>query len=362
MNNKTILEVYGMRPVTNSAVPDKLYTTGIGSLPLVSPDLLVGLELEIENLPEGLNHVFGGLFRVDTDGSLRNNGREAITLPMKAKFVENLLSVFFSKNHITRDNYSDRCSTHVHVNCQDLTIDQVRAIALVYQATERLLFAYIGEERENNIYCIPWYQAGFTTRSMEEMGVLSTFDVKVRNWIKYTALNLQPLRNYGTIEFRHLRGTCDVKEIVTWLNIISSIVEYGKKHSYEAISKLIMDMNTVSNYDQFLRDVFGEYAGILMIPLNYQTMLSIGVVDTKLMLMKPPVKKTATKVATPQEWWETVAPVAMTNLDELFQAEAARTAEIRAAEQQIRDRMERARATPRTNTGTTEGPRITARF
>lgn len=280
MKEKTVQAFWGMNDVSRYMLADGNYRTG--SLPIVLPDHIVGIELEIEGLPEGLDFRHG--FNVDSDGSLRNNGLEAISHPTKAKFLEWTLTNIFTRNKITEANYSDRTSTHFHINMQDKTIDQVRSVALTYQTVERSLFNFIGEDRENNIYCVPWYQAGFTSGMLDKL--VKATDVNVRTWQKYTALNLLPLRDKGTLEFRHLRGTCDVKEIINWLNIVLSIVKYGVSHSYDDVSKIIMDMNTVSNYDQFMREVFGEHAELLTRYSNCQRLLSQGVVDSKLMLMK----------------------------------------------------------------------------
>jgi hypothetical protein len=287
-----INKLYGVGNVAHLMLNDANYT--IGATPMVMPELVVGLELEMEGYPEG-DLETNDLFTVEQDGSLRNGGIEAITRPTKAKFVECLLGSFFADNQTTEANYSDRCSTHVHVNMQDMTLDQVRSIALVYQTVERLLFeAFIGEARENNIYCVPWYQAGFTTASMDKL--IANFDLNIRTWVKYTALNMLPLRERGTIEFRHLRGTCDVAEIIKWINLISCIVKYGSTVPYDEIATSIKGMNTDSTYEGFLRAVFGEHADVFAALPNYQETLAYGVVDSKMMLLQIG-KKQAVKAA-----------------------------------------------------------------
>lgn len=284
-----LIELFGYLDV-EKLVPknvEKYYKTT--ATPIADPETYVGLELEIENVPEGLSNM-GGLFSIVADGSLRNNGKEAVTLPMRAKYVENLLTTFFRKHAITQDaNYSDRCSVHIHVNAQQFTVDQVRAITLTYQTVERLLFTFIGEDRENNIYCVPWYQAGFATGAMEKL--LADPNANLRTWQKYTSLNLLPLRERGTFEFRHLRGTCDVNEIINWLNLCLSIVKFGRDNAYADVSKIIMEMNTVSNYEQFIHSVFGQWTHLLTNSPNYQALLATGVVDSKLMLRTSKSKK-----------------------------------------------------------------------
>lgn len=283
-----IRELWGMVPVQTLA--DKQYQEG--QLKVSHPNLLVGLELEIENLPID-SLPFAGV-SVTEDGSLRNNGRELITNPMKVKYVERLLRNIFTGCGITQTrNYSDRCSVHVHVNVQDCTIEQLQTILLTYQTVERVLFGWVGEEREGNIYCVPLYQTTITPYFIEKLKKSAGGAIE-EGWQKYTALNLLPATQQGTIEFRHLYGTCDVPTIINWINLISSVVEYGKQVSYKELSKNILGMNTVSNYDQFLEAVFGEHTFLLKKD-KYRNMLSVGVVDSKLMLQVP--KKEAKKTA-----------------------------------------------------------------
>lgn len=294
MTQKTILQYYGVGAVERLMTSSKEFVKG--EMPCLDPERIIGIELEIEGgIANTLQWWPTDVMMLTEDGSLRNGGREFITVPMETQYAEKLLAKFFKKNAIKQEtHYSDRTSVHIHVNAQNLTIDQVRAVALVYQTVERLLFTYVGEERENNIYCVPWYQAGFTTYAMDKL--LNNHGQVTRNWVKYTALNFQPLREKGTMEFRHLRGTCNVEEIVIWINLITAIVKYGESHGYDAVSKLIMAMNTVSNYEAFVRDVFGEYYYVLTKAPNYQMLLSEGVVDSKLMLIKEP--------AVPKKEWQ----------------------------------------------------------
>lgn len=280
----TVLELFGQRPVeTRLMYKDSKYKGWEGDIPLVAPDLIMGLELEIESFGDYDDFPFG--CNVTEDGSLRNGGREVITLPTKTKYLQRVLENVFKKHNITPANYSDRCSTHVHINVQDFNPDQLKNVALTYQVVERLLYKWVGEEREGNIYCVPWYQTNLNQTLVDQL----TRDITrtCRRWIKYTALNLVPVQEQGTLEFRHLYGTCDVNIIMKWVNILASLVEYARRQDHTALSECILNMNTVSNYDMFLRDVFGQTAELFTALPDYKAVLGVGVVDTKLMLMKP---------------------------------------------------------------------------
>lgn len=278
----TILEVFGLRDV-------KPFNSKHGEhkdVPL--PNQIVGLELEIENWEpvdtDGRSHTFGGFTFVE-DGSLRNSGIEAISKPVAVKHVEDLLTAFFDHFKINVFNYSERCSTHVHFNILPLTIEQVSTICLVYQTVERLLFEFVGNDRDDNIFCHPWYQCGMNYNIVHRMTNEGP-DMVFRRWQKYTAMNLIPAATQGTMEFRHLHGTCEVRTIMDWIKLISSIFAYAQNNTLDACKAQIVNMNTVSNYREWMDSVFGKYSELLKFP-GFEKEISVGVIDSKLMLAKP---------------------------------------------------------------------------
>lgn len=256
---------------------DKNYKTS--DLKVVSPETIVGVELEIENFTSRTDRVVGMTAHVD--GSLRNNGIEFVTLPTKLKYLDALLQSFFTIYPITEANYSERTSVHVHVNCQNLSAKQIAGIALVYQTFERMLFNFIGQDRANSIFCVPWYQASNTINLSK---IIEGADFRsLRRWQKYTALNLLPLTDRGTIEYRHLYGTCDKELIMRWVNIITSIHSFGSRNQLEKIKEVIKELNTSSAYNIFLTDVFGQYSDFLKVE-GWQLAMEQGVIDSKIML------------------------------------------------------------------------------
>lgn len=292
----SVIETYGLTPVETFTIAKKHCKTA--STPMRQPDLYVGAELEIENFPGGIDPTpYSGAFRFEQDGSLRNGGIECITLPVQTQYLENLLEKFYNTCKISQEkHYSDRCSTHIHVNVQDMTFDQLRTVFMVYQVVERLLFAFVGNNREENIFCVPWYQSGLTANIVDKLKANPDGNV-VRRWQKYSALNLLPIRSQGTLEFRHLHGTCDVQLILRWVNMLASLIKVGKEHQYDTIKDIVLNMNTISNYDMFLDMVFGPLAPIFATLPACHPSLSRGVVDAKLMLLPDKVGEAAAKEA-----------------------------------------------------------------
>jgi hypothetical protein len=107
-----------------------------------------------------------------------------------------------------------------------------------------------------------------------------------KDWHKYTALNLNPLSTYGTIEWRHMEGTCDLEKIILWLQIIGSIYAYATSMEYEDVLKSVIGLNTTSQYNTIFSLVFGRFAEQLKYP-GYDIDIEDGVLNMKYSIAAP---------------------------------------------------------------------------
>lgn len=268
---KTILELFNLTPVK-----PRNYSKVI---PVENPDtsLVYGVELEIENCVAYNEWGTVGI-TVENDGSLRNNGKEFITDPMTYSNMLLCLNRFFNKAKLTNENYSDRTSIHVHCNVQDLTMEQVGTILLLYTAFESLLYAFAGGERDKNIFCVPWNE---TNISYNYITRFAQGDYTApRQWQKYTGLNVRPIETQGTIEFRHMPGTYDVAKIGQWLRIIGHLFAWARKNSFTDTREIIVNLNTTSEYFAFLEGVFRADVQYLLCP-GFEQHLEAGVLGVK---------------------------------------------------------------------------------
>ena len=298
----SILQLLGLTPVkpftSSKAVP----------LPCADPALLMGLELEIEGIPVDPSELYVSGMGGEADNSLRDNeygrGWEFITRPATFSVAAHTLSQFFAKAKLSQErNYSERCSIHVHANVQDLTPEQLKSVCLLYQVFERLFYSYAGEDRDKNIFCVPWSE---TTLTHTLIDTLLDANLKgFRNWQKYTGLNLIPVQTQGTIEFRHLPGTCDLSRIFDWMNLIGSLFVTARNTPFEEIKSFIVNVNTTSEYKHLVHRVFGEWARVLDMPYM-DTQLEEGVLDVKYMLLSADKPKVPTKLRFND--WAALAP------------------------------------------------------
>jgi hypothetical protein len=184
-------------------------------------DFFTGIECEIES-----NHGFQTFpnFNTTEDGSLRNYGYEYISIPMKKK---PLLTAFqylqaTIKLNDRKEAFSPRTSTHVHVNCRSLTIEQVQTIVFLYALYEEFFFSIVDPSRRGNIHCVPLTETFLP--SIYRTGLYNLY----KKWHKYTALNILPLGKHGTLEFRHLQGTDDSVLLEEWISTLNNLWELGK--------------------------------------------------------------------------------------------------------------------------------------
>jgi hypothetical protein len=239
---------------------------------------LIGIEVEVENINQlgQINHSW----RVERDGSLRNNGQEFISKPLKPEQVETAIEHLFDaldKNA----HFSPRTSVHVHMNCRELTFMQVYNIVLLYQCFEDLLYGFAGRERKKSIFCVPIgntnYYNGFRRACSSDQLVA---------WSKYTGLNIAPLREYGTVEFRHLRGTNDKQVIYKWLHFLYKLWSYAVSQSTDKLEAMIVHYSNNRNFNDFGEIVFGSDFADLVGTTNYNKTMVEDLAISKLFMSK----------------------------------------------------------------------------
>ena len=220
---------------------------------MVQPNYIFGVEVEVENVPypEILPH-HTSYWNITQDNSLRNAGYEFVSMPLKAKYLENALNQL--KNSLPNSaDFSPRTSVHVHMNVRDLTIEQISSLVILYITCENLLFNWVGHERDKSVFCIKLLETNYRK---DILHLLDSVSYIVHHWNKYTALNLHPICSIGTVEFRHMEGNIHIPRILTWINFLSCLKSYTKTTSIQKLLHTVMNLNSSSEYKPFLESVF----------------------------------------------------------------------------------------------------------
>lgn len=249
----------------------KLYEkkSGLSSRKMIDQTCYVGIEVEVEKVPP-FDSIFG--FRAVEDGSLRNNGMEFVSVPIRGQNIHYLLHALMAKLGKGAE-FTERTSIHVHLNVRRMTVEQLVTLLITYIVVEQSLYRFIkraGFERSRNIFCVPLSESQHYLGVPYLIYLLKNNDIGAllnnihHYWRKYSGLNLLPIHTQGTVEFRQLGGTKDVDVILDWVNIIQCLRVYALSHNLDEVKAQLFELNTNSNYYQFLQSVFGRYAEYMM--------------------------------------------------------------------------------------------------
>jgi len=222
--------------------------------PGINEELRVGIEIEYENLRIGPNV---NLWGVTTDGSLRNNGIEYISIPLKVEEIPtalgNLRSALLGSNPIPHT----RCGLHVHLNMRPRTVGEVYSFIASYVLLEPTLFGKFCPDRLLSAFCVPLYLNNNTlsaaNASLEACRNGSGSLSQILSTSKYGALNLASLARFGTVELRQLPSTLDFIRIQEWIDTLLRLYNNATEYNDPLrITELYDVMGLSAMQDRFL--------------------------------------------------------------------------------------------------------------
>lgn len=249
MAGKTIQEYYGLPKIQAVSELAEQYRYDLPDR--VDCERAVGIEVELENYI--LTKAPSSAWIQKGDGSLRNNGVEYVTNPIEARLAPDMLYNLLHESLSKEVCFSPRTSIHVHVNVLDLTTEQVITAVMLYAAFESLFYKYTGRGRIKNIYCVPLMDTTLLTGINH-----STINTVRQSWSKYSGLNLLPVAELGTLEFRHMHGTFDHRKVIIWVRLLTKLVEFARTQDTKEVRRQLLQFHRYTDYQQFLTRVFGD--------------------------------------------------------------------------------------------------------
>lgn len=229
-------------------------------LQIYNKDTFVGIEIEVENYLKENSSVATLLWETRSDSSLRNAGAEFVSPPLLGNEIAGMLEIFYA-NLPKTIVFSQRTSIHVHINCLDLTTEEITRFVLLYLLFEKVLYRFIGRDRERNIFCVPLqdtYRVGTIFRDLQTK-LHRPQDYHIADeTTRYMGINLAALYEFGTLEFRQMHGTRDEKKVVTWINLLLAIKVFAVATDTKVLIERILSLNTTSEYRIFASEVFKE--------------------------------------------------------------------------------------------------------
>lgn len=251
----TVRELFG--------IPDELKVVG---------DVGVEIEVEGRNLPLGNKY-----WRREVDGSLRGaeNAEYVLRTPLtlnQLSLALKSLALDYKTCKATIDD-SVRAGVHVHVNVQELNVVQLYNYITLYLVFEELLTKFCGSTREGNLFCLRACDAEFLIQALQYTAQSRRYRTLVTDDLRYAAINVKALGNYGSLEFRAMRSTKDFDVLQTWATILVMLREKAKEF-FEPTD--IINGFSEGESSGFLGRIFGEYAELLKFD-GYERALVRGV-------------------------------------------------------------------------------------
>ena len=234
----------------------------------------VGVEIEVEGvrLPHGVKG-----WRREADGSLR--GEESAEYVLNKPLTTEGLKVALKElahqyeRHDSRIDDTIRAGVHVHVNVQELDIIQLYNYLTLYFIFEELLTKFCGHTREGNLFCLRACDAEYTIEQLRNAARKRKFGLLVSDELRYAAVNVKALGNYGSLEFRAMRSTKDFNIIQTWAEILVRLREVAKGY-FEPTD--IINGFSEGEAEGFLMRTFGPYAELFLGYKDYKECLTRG--------------------------------------------------------------------------------------
>lgn len=225
-----------------------------------------GVEVEAERaiLPSGYSWDGMHYWNPHVDDSLRDNGCEyTFVKPLFGTDARIALMGLCDMAKRRGFRISGRCGLHVHIDVRDMGLVQFKSFCVLYSILEKLIYRWVGDNREDNIFCLPWYHAEGDLNSLCTVLDLSkdrpdglspeVHDVFI-NMQRYAGLNLNAVAKFGSAEFRHMKTTFDYERIKTWINILLSLKQAA--NLWTGSSTQLLDEVRILGCRTFINKVF----------------------------------------------------------------------------------------------------------
>lgn len=227
----------------------------------------IGLELEIEanrgtQLPRD-HHLdvvrskrSATSWRSVNDGSLRGEAREFILnqpcyVDEVPELVNGLFNVIQSQGSVIEN--SNRCSTHVHINMGNKTVNIITSVICLWGVFEQALIEYNGEERQSNHFCLSFKDSNSVLDAWNHFLRFGRSPGERAGNIKYSALNILTLWQKGSLEFRCGKPSDEPTFPIKWATFIYKLARYaeakypnpamiGYELSEQGAYKILIDM------------------------------------------------------------------------------------------------------------------------
>lgn len=218
-------------------------------------DLGVEIEVEGTNLPMCAKY-----WNNEHDGSLKGDETREYVLKVPSSLDDVGVALdYLQSRYVYNDTVVDesiRAGVHVHVNCQNLSMTQLYTFMCVYLVLENVLVKWCGQSREGNLFCLRSSDAEALLTNIREAAITKEFRaILFSDNLRYASMNVKALGNYGSLEFRSMRGTRDLNLVHKWAKVLLGLREFSK--TFNNPSEIINQFSMLGP-SGFMRGALGD--------------------------------------------------------------------------------------------------------
>tara|TARA_R110000851_G_scaffold274304_1_gene426922 strand:+ start:78 stop:821 length:744 start_codon:yes stop_codon:yes gene_type:complete len=212
----------------------------------------VGVEIECEGVEDVKEHP---LWKFEREEMLRGGAEYVLRSPLKGASLKR--AVIEMTKLLDVEKFTQRCSTHIHIDVRDMNRVQRMNFITLYIMFERVLLSLVEENRVGNLFCLPAFDSNSLEEVLYDVAIknLELKDLSLEGW-KYSAINLASIGRLGSLEFRALHGTKDPKEIMNWIDLHLCMQEYAMGEGLTPESIAIA--SSAKGFTGIFEEVFGE--------------------------------------------------------------------------------------------------------
>lgn len=218
----------------------------------------VGIEIETEGkrLPEVVNK----FWRSDVDNSLRGESWEyVLRAPVHKDKIDEVLTDLKSQweraESVVKD--SPNAGVHVHINVSDLTVTELFNFLSLYLVLEEILIDKCGPDRIGNLFCLRSSDAEYLLLMLQKSIQNTDLDILHTDELRYAAVNVKALGDYGSIEFRAWPSNGDLDGVAWWAKCLSHLKQVAR--DTDNPSQVVADIS-LQTPRVFFNSIMKEYA------------------------------------------------------------------------------------------------------
>lgn len=218
----------------------------------------IGVEIETEG--KRLPKVDTKLWRSDVDNSLRGEAWEyVLNSPVHIDKLDEALKELgqaWVDNKAVVKN-SPNAGVHIHINVGDLTVTELYNLLALYLVFEEILIDKCGPDRIGNLFCLRASDAEYLLTMLAEAINTSDLNILHTDDLRYAAVNVKALGDYGSVEFRAWPSNGDLAGVAWWGKTLMHLKQVAKATDNPA--QIVGDVSMLSP-EVFFNSVMKEYA------------------------------------------------------------------------------------------------------